>query len=439
VATSGPPARYGHAMSYDSQRGVTVLFGGAASPGGTQNDTWEWDGVSWTQVATSGPVARSGHAMAYDDARQRTLLFGGQDAVGPRSDTWLWDGASWQPQVFAFGPAARSEHAMCHDVARQRVVLFGGEDATQSYGDTWEWDGTTWTQAPGGGPTARSEHAMAYDGAGQRAVLYGGKDASGAPLGDTWTWDGLVWSPQAPASAPPARFGHAMAYDSWPTLRRVVLFGGRTSGSNSSVLGDTWEWDGVSWTQVATSGPAARSEHAMAYDALRRETVLLGGIAGAGGVLSDVWSWRGGWRALATPFGSGCGTPRLQITGDPNARPILGQTASALVSNVPPFAGSPSGQFLFGAVGFSRTTVNGFPLPLDLQSLGAQPGCLLYISFESGWWWPTVATGPGTATFSFAIPNLNFLLGFPIYAQVWSADQAGFLSSNGLEWGIGNV
>ena len=30
-------------------------------------------------------------------------------------------------------------------------------------------------------------------------------------------------------------------------------------------MGDTWEWDGRFWIQVADSGPAPRGRHAMAY------------------------------------------------------------------------------------------------------------------------------------------------------------------------------
>jgi hypothetical protein len=55
-------------MAYDSKRERTVLFGGSA--GNVKfNDTWEWDGDNWTQVADTGPSARGGHAMAYDSNR----------------------------------------------------------------------------------------------------------------------------------------------------------------------------------------------------------------------------------------------------------------------------------------------------------------------------------------------------------------------------------
>lgn len=47
------------------------------------------------------------------------------------------------------------------------------------------------------------------------------------------------------------RNAHALAYDS--TRGRVVLFGGADA---SKVRGDTWEWDGNSWSQVSSAGPA---------------------------------------------------------------------------------------------------------------------------------------------------------------------------------------
>src|SRR5690349_10647878 len=57
-------ARDAAAMAYDSNRGLTVLFGGLDSSG-TLNDAWEWNGASWNP-AVSGPSRRGAHAMAYD-------------------------------------------------------------------------------------------------------------------------------------------------------------------------------------------------------------------------------------------------------------------------------------------------------------------------------------------------------------------------------------
>jgi hypothetical protein len=52
---------------------------------------------------------------------------------------------------------------------------------------------------------------MAYDAARGEVVLFGGWD--GTLLGDTWTWDGTTWTEEHPAISPPARILMGMAYD----------------------------------------------------------------------------------------------------------------------------------------------------------------------------------------------------------------------------------
>src|SRR5262245_16143441 len=66
--TSGPSARCEFGFAYDSFRGVSVLFGGAASLdfASVNSETWEWDGTQWTLRSTTGPSARCDNAMAFD-------------------------------------------------------------------------------------------------------------------------------------------------------------------------------------------------------------------------------------------------------------------------------------------------------------------------------------------------------------------------------------
>src|SRR5437773_313852 len=96
-------------------------------------------------------------------------------------------------------------------------------------------------------PLARDYVALAYDVARERVVLFGGYDGSEPPLADTWEWDGSTWKQRNPAQSPPGRIDHALAYDE--ARKRVVLFGGNGSVSVADTLGDTWEWDGIRWTQ----------------------------------------------------------------------------------------------------------------------------------------------------------------------------------------------
>src|SRR5580704_17181410 len=76
---ASPPVREGHAMAYDSAHGQVVLFGGdTGTVNAFLNDTWVWDGTTWTQKSPqNSPPARYQHAMAYDSAHGQVVLFGG--------------------------------------------------------------------------------------------------------------------------------------------------------------------------------------------------------------------------------------------------------------------------------------------------------------------------------------------------------------------------
>ncbi len=92
------------------------------------NETWEWDGATWTQRLVGAPGPRFHHAMVYDESRGVTVLFGGHTNINPLSpspETWEWDGTAWA--LFPLtGPSARGQHAMAYDAARRTTVLFGG-------------------------------------------------------------------------------------------------------------------------------------------------------------------------------------------------------------------------------------------------------------------------------------------------------------------------
>lgn len=195
------------------------------------------------------------------------------------------------------GPGARSGHAMAYDEARKQTLLFGGSLANGSLAsDTWAWDGEIWTQLEDTGPSGRAGHAMAFDGLRKQVVLFGGAAASppASAAGETWVWDGESWT-QVADTGPGSRSGTTMAYDA--ARKRVVLFGGTTDAGPWGA--DTWEWDGAEWTKMNDGGVSGRSAHALAYDADRKRVVLFGGLepalAGPMGInyLGDTWEWNG--------------------------------------------------------------------------------------------------------------------------------------------------
>ncbi len=284
--TTPSPPRFSHAMAYDAARDQVVLFGGNKDPANQFFDeTWVWDGLTWTQkFPATSPSERQNHVMAYDAARGQVVLFGGYDTQS-LGDTWVWDGSNWTRKTPATSPTSRHYHAMAYDAVRGEVVLFGGA-STQSgiFGDTWVWDGTNWTQrTPATSPSTRYGHAMAYDATRGEVVLFGG-NSSGLNQGDTWVWDGANWTQKS--AGPPARYWHAMAGD-----LGVVLFGGQSS--SGAVFGDTWVWDGATWDQQSpTTNPPARIFHAMAYDAARNQVLMFGGDTfNQGTVLTDTWTF----------------------------------------------------------------------------------------------------------------------------------------------------
>jgi hypothetical protein len=246
VARFGPSARSRHTMTFDTARGNSVAFGGNSALPETLGDTWVFDGNDWTQVEDMGPLSRCDHAAAYDPVRQRVVLFGGvhRDEVSlleRLNDTWEWDGESWT-QVEATGPSPRNGHVMAYDGYRNRVVLFGGlavgdDGATRYANDTWEWDGELWTQVADTGPSPRRDAAISSNG---RAVviLHGGIGDDN--MADTWQWVGGNWS-KVQEMGPSARLGHGLAYDSH--RQKIVLFGGEVAvaGPDHEYFGDTWE------------------------------------------------------------------------------------------------------------------------------------------------------------------------------------------------------
>ena len=99
-------------MAYDPATSQVLLFGG--SNGSNLNDTWAWNGTTWTEVATTGPSARDNAQMAYDPATGQVIMYGGYSG-GALGDTWAWNGTTWT-EVATSGPPAlyRGGHGLRH-------------------------------------------------------------------------------------------------------------------------------------------------------------------------------------------------------------------------------------------------------------------------------------------------------------------------------------
>ncbi|MCA1657136.1 MAG: hypothetical protein LC713_05435 [Actinobacteria bacterium] len=234
--TNTPPARWGAAMAWDrtTAHNTLVLFGGIDATGSVLGDTWTWNGTTWANVSpASSPQARAEASMAWDG--DEIVLFGGRTQPlpgrdAPLDDTWTWNGTTWTPQPAA-GPGPRWGAGMVFDkplvdtagLTVNSAVLFGGKlqqapppggPAGVYYNDTWRWTGTTnsWTLDHPGFVVAQ--------------VVAG---SAGSP---TTT----VAVPPSSPIAPDGRYAMGMAYDS--SAATVVMFG----GTNVPALDDTWDY-----------------------------------------------------------------------------------------------------------------------------------------------------------------------------------------------------
>lgn len=328
-----PPAREFGAMSFDSARNRTVLFGGGNQAFADLNDTWEFDGATWVQrTPATSPPAMVGSAMAYVAAAKISVLFGGATPSGFSSSTWEWDGTNWALHSFSSAiPSGRVFAMLAFDPYRGQVILFGGEGpGGVDLGDTWSYDGTRWTRlAPASSPSPRWGSGIAFDSVLGRVVLFGGR-SNGQRLADTWTWDGTNWAQVPTTSAPFARFWTSMAFD--PEIGRVVLFGGdHIEPYGLGPTNDTWEFDGFNWIQDWTAAvPMARAGMAMAQDANGRVAMFGGSDEGNPGVFPTDTGELG--TGIVTPAGN----PALTFnpTKANFALTSVGSTSSAGLFNV---------------------------------------------------------------------------------------------------------
>ncbi|MEO8663231.1 MAG: kelch repeat-containing protein [Bryobacteraceae bacterium] len=298
--TTLPSPRCCAAMAYDAGTHSTVLYGGGPT-NVVYGDTWTFTRQNgWLQLSpASSPPALSGANLVYDPISKTAVLFGGTRTDSADSnETWTWDGATWTQQFSLVGPPARSFNAqqMVYDAATRTIVLFGGYGSNGiTLADTWEWSGRTkaWRQKfPATSPSPRGT-TLAYDAINQKVLLFGGDSGGGdccrTVYGDTWTWDGATWTQQFPRTTPAARTALAMTFD----VARVgiVLFGGfATPGSG---LNDTWTWDGIKWSQVQTPfAPFGRWAVSMTFDPNFRGLVMFGGELTGNPFTNQTWIFR---------------------------------------------------------------------------------------------------------------------------------------------------
>lgn len=301
VGVAIPPSpRDGAAMTGDLSHQDVVLFGGHSTTAYLA-DTWTFDGSTWTQRSpAAAPTPRSDASLTYVPATGTSMLEGGyRSQYVQQDDTWTWDGSTWTQQHPAQSPPFRAQDGASLDPTTGGVLILDGAGAgVPVLHDQWRWDGSNWSYVSFNVPQERNQPSFADDPAAATDVLFGGA-ANYSYLNDTWTYDGQGWTEHPEAVAPPVQASSGMAYD--PTSRHVILLGRCPpcdSGSTGTLQpGQTWSWDGSSWTQLNPSpAPIERQYPAMAEDPATQSILLFGGQAmvGTQPVFDDTWIWHNG-------------------------------------------------------------------------------------------------------------------------------------------------
>ncbi|MFT3683465.1 MAG: kelch repeat-containing protein [Phycisphaerales bacterium] len=330
LPTSGPGEQGNASLLHDPVAGKLTLFGRITPVNSNPFGKYGWqvfsrlDGQNWTTGIKSDdyyPAGGDRGVMAYDSDRGVTVRFGGMMPGGDLlsdSTTWEFNGQAWTRRS-AFGPAGRTFAAMAYDPVRHRMVMTGGTTSNNNaVAETWEYDGSNWTLVSTDPAAGRRSHTTAFDPVRGMVIVQGGHITGGTRRFDTQGWNGTTWTPiaaTAPTNLIPMAydrrnqyiFGTAIDLEVNATLRLALsgwtqITPGAIDGlhpqwddaiqsviaySNSARA--TYRWTGSAWAQIpVTVSPSNRGDFfAAAYDSRRDRYMVYGGYAG--NTNNDLW------------------------------------------------------------------------------------------------------------------------------------------------------
>jgi hypothetical protein len=255
--------QYGYYQQYDETNDVVILFGGhypqTVDPNMLgQNETWAYDynTNTWTNMnPTISPPRRGNAFLSYDSNTGKMLLYGGVDRwVNVQTfytDVWAYDYAlnNWTNVTPSSGPSPgpRIGYLWSFDPILNKTLLFGGSTTVDLpywdfQNDMWAYDlgSKSWTEiTPSFRPSKRVYTNMVYDSNSSKTLLFGGV-ASWSPrvfLDDFWVFDSLTltWKNTSCEIKPSERMSlmvfHSKSY-------KTYLYGGWSGGFSG--LDDFW-------------------------------------------------------------------------------------------------------------------------------------------------------------------------------------------------------
>jgi PKD repeat protein len=281
-----PSVEFSGRMAYDPQLSEVVLFNGESNVSDFDNQTWVYNGNSWTNLTGSlatAPSGRQGAGLAYDPAFNGVVLIGGfNDLDYALNDTWVFSGAGWTNVTATVGlphdvfdeTVGWAYGGMAYDPALSTMVLEDGclnFACTDIWGQTFFLNATGWAAAWGPGTLTNATFLawsnLAYDAADGYMLSYGGYDYyEEASSNDTFTmttWGTWVNITNHDAGCvalvcytPPGRVSAAMTWDG--QLNAVLLVDG-FNGTTGVWLNDSWTFAGGVWLPADLTSPEAPS------------------------------------------------------------------------------------------------------------------------------------------------------------------------------------
>ncbi len=298
--SSGPAARWDHALLADPKRNQLYLFGGRDGNGAAFGDLWSFDiaSNSWSSVESAGPSPRFGVAAALTPDGGGFLLFGGETVDVFFNDTWAFDFESqaWTLLNDGASIAPSPRYGLGGDFdASGRFVISHGFTFEGRFDDTWAFDPSqnVWTNVTPEEfrPLPRCLHEVHSIDGGDRLLLYAGCSSGYGPCpqGDLWVFDvaSNSWTQLAPDLTPAPRSNPAMSTFG----NDVLLVGGLTElGPSSDVWRGVVDGQGFVWSEVvdASNVIPARSSHDLTR--IDSNYFVFGGL-GLNGVLADLWNY----------------------------------------------------------------------------------------------------------------------------------------------------
>lgn len=305
ASVESPVARGYHQMTYDSESGLVILYGGQTGywqdPTQSSYETWSFDPETniWTERFPSvSPGGYSGGDMTYDSKSDRCIL-SVLSADFSTLQTWAYDANTTTWTRLADGPRRMVGQRIVYDSESDRIIMFGGFDLSnyKLVDETWVYDynTNTWTNMdPRVHPSGRNYIGMVYDTKADRVVVWGDWQRNYTPATDesVWTYDfnTNTWQEfEHKKDGPAVRDYLMLAYDS--KTDKIIMYGGYDFGD-----AETWMYDlnTDTWKQMQSeSAPGLLSRYTMVYVRDINKTILFGGQDGATHFQykGDTWSY----------------------------------------------------------------------------------------------------------------------------------------------------